>query len=901
MRLFFIKIFLSMGRWLFSLRYKVDVKGLELIDSKNLPNPGGILLLPNHPAHIDPILIVLYLWPKKQFRPLAIEYMYRQPFINTFMKLIKALPIPNFETSVNDIKLKKAEQVLQIMSRGLKRGQNFLLYPAGRLKHTGKELIGGASATQQLLKECPDCNVVLIRTVGLWGSRFSRAYTGKSPDFKKKMVEGILACIKNFIFFMPRRRVTLEFYPEPKDFPKTGSRIEVNRYLEKFYNQYPSEIGTTVTEEPINLVSSYFYKKEYPGVEYTKKRNKVLESLEITPKVEQDVFTHLSKLSGHKISEIKKDMSLSLDLGLDSLDIAQLVVHISEHYDVGEVYPEDLNTVQDALEVASGREKSTREYEEEDSDIVWPKEKRPLSTIPQGKTIPEAFFNVTDRMHNLAACGDDLLGILTYKRLKLAALVLSTQIAKLPGQKVGVLLPASAGAYIVILACLIAKKVPVMLNWTLGPKYLNHMMEEAEIKAVISSWKFLERLSYVELGDLAKKVHLLENIKKKIKLSQKLKGAFLSKLSSEKLMKMLKLNTINENDPAVILFTSGTESVPKGVPLSHKNILDNQRSAMQSVDINKDDVLFGILPPFHSFGFSVAGLLPILMGVKVAYYPDPTDSHALAKGIDRWKITIFCSAPSFLKGLLQVATKRELRTVRLFVTGAEKAPQELFDKVRNLGKNKEILEGYGITECSPIISINRPNQKAKGVGKPIGGVEIVTIHPETEELLSEHAEGELCVYGPNVFNGYLDKDKNPFIELNGKKYYRTGDLGKVDEEGYLILSGRKKRFTKIGGEMISFGALEHTIYQGLLNKGIKPEDSQVAVLASEREQEKTFLVLFTTQDIDAKEANAMLRDDGFSRIVKISQVHKLDEIPVMGTGKVDFRRLQSLVQTLENE
>lgn len=901
MRTLLIKVLCTLGRFLFSLRYKVEVKGLEDIEDKNFTKKGGVLFLPNHPAHVDPIMLGIHLWPKCAYRPLAIEYMYNQKVVHSFMRLMKALPIPNFESSVNDIKLKKAEQVMQIMQRGLKRGSSFMLYPAGRLKHTGKEVIGGASATHRLLQECPEANVVLIKTTGLWGSRFSRALTGQSPKFMQMVKEGALYVLKNFIFFMPRRRVLIEFSLEPKDFPKKGSRIELNRYLENWYNQYQSDIGTVVTEEPLTLVSNYFYKKSLPSIEYTEKRKKVLESLNITPEMEKIVFEQIGKLSGQKVDQIKNDMSLSLDIGLDSLDIAQMVVFISEQFDVGEVHPEDLDTVQDALEVAAGREKSVRVEPEEEKQVLWPKEKRPDPTVPSGKTLQEAFFNICDQMGNTAACGDDIVGILSYSKMKLSVLALASEIKKYSGEKVGILLPASAGAYIVILACLVAKKVPVMLNWTLGPKYLNHMVEVTGIKVVLSSWKFLERLTYVEVGDLAKKVHLLEKIKKKISLTQKLRAAFLSKLSSDKLLKILKLNRVNVEDPCVILFTSGTESTPKGVPLSHKNILENQRAGIQCVGVKKEDVFFGILPPFHSFGFSAAGLLPLLMGVRVAYYPDPTDSHGLAKGINRWKVSIFCSAPSFLKGLLQVATNKELSSLRMLVTGAEKAPQELFDKVEKLGGDKVLIEGYGITECAPIVCLTRPGQKPVGVGKVIPGISIRTIHPETKAILGPHEEGELCVAGPNVFSGYLEKEKDPFIEIEGTTYYRTGDIGHIDEEDNLILSGRMKRFAKIGGEMISLGALEETIHKGLKSKGVSSEKAHVSVLASENNATKAFLVLFTSQSIEPKEINHMLKAEGFSRIVKISQVYHLEEIPLMGSGKVDYRRLQSLVETLENQ
>jgi long-chain-fatty-acid--[acyl-carrier-protein] ligase len=306
-------------------------------------------------------------------------------------------------------------------------------------------------------------------------------------------------------------------------------------------------------------------------------------------------------------------------------------------------------------------------------------------------------------------------------------------------------------------------------------------------------------------------------------------------------------------------------------------------------------VLYGILPPFHSFGFSVAGLFPLLSGIKVAFYPDPTDSFALAEGLSRWKISIFCAAPSFIKGLFHAAKQEQLKSVRLFVSGAEKAPEPLFEKAKTISQNCKLVEGYGITECSPILSINRPNMPPKGVGRLLPEIELVTIHPETLQLLPKGSDGEICVRGPNVFRGYLGNPRSPFIELEGKQWYRTGDLGHLDIDGSLILSGRLKRFTKIGGEMISLGAVEEVIVKHLVaEKRISPNINSIAVCADEREEGKPRLVLFTTIAIEKEEANQILSQAGFSNLVKISIVKNIDEIPLMGAGKTDYRNLQGL-------
>ena len=482
--------------------------------------------------------------------------------------------------------------------------------------------------------------------------------------------------------------------------------------------------------------------------------------------------------------------------------------------------------------------------------------------------------------------------------MKIAALIFAKEIRKMEGKHIGVLLPASVGANILILAILLAGKVPVMLNWTLGPRYLNHMVSLTNTSAVISSWRFLEKLSSVEFGSLTKKLFLFEDIKKGITKAAKIGAAIQSMKRAPSLIKSLKLDRIGPDDEAVILFTSGTEANPKGVPLSNKNIISNLSEAMQGINLTSEDIMYGFLPPFHSFGFSVAGLFPLLIGMRVAFSPDPTDSYALAEGIGRWKATLFCAAPSFLKGILHAAKKEQLKTVRLFVTGAEKASKELYEKVAKLGKGKQLIEGYGITECSPILTLVRENKKAVGVGELVPGVEFCTVHPETlKKMKSVYDEGEICVRGPNVFKGYLGEQKDPFLEIDGKKWYCTGDLGYLDKDHNVILSGRLKRFTKIGGEMISLGGIEEIILKALHVKNIDlGEGSPLAVCAIEKEEGKTELVLVTTLDLKKTDVNLILKESGCSKIIKISKVKKIESIPLMGTGKTDYRFIQKIIE-----
>lgn len=829
-------------------------------------------------------------------RPLVVEYIFNLPFLKPLFRLVKALPIPNFESAVNEYKLQRGERALREMSEGLKRGDNFVIYPAGRLKGSAKELIGGASATHELLKECPDANVVLIRTTGLWGSSFSRALLDRSPPLKEMLIHGIKVIFKNLIFFTPRRLVTIEIEPNPEKMPRGDvSRIELNRFLENWYNRYPDAKGNIHEAEPLKLVSYSRWKEELPEVFSPKKRENHFGGTHISEKTREKVYREIRKILDKPDLEIKVDMHLAFDLGMDSLNIAELITYMTKIFDLDQLHPEDLETVGTILELAEGG-KQVQVPKVPPPEFSWKEElDRPLPMLPLGKTIPEAFLNSCQRMGEYLACGDDLVGTISYNRLKKAALVLAQYFRTWKEDRVAILLPASLGAYLAILALQIAGKTPVMLNWTLGPRYLEGMMELSGAQKILTSWKFLERLANVQFGTCLDKLVLLEDVRKDLTLLMKLRGLFLTKCSVRYVLKHLGLHKADENSPCVILFTSGTEAAPKGVPLSHKNIISNQRSAMQCIDLNAKDVIYGILPPFHSFGFSVAGLFPLLGGIRVAFYPDPTDSFALAEGIKRWNITFFCSAPSFTKGLFHAAKAGDLTSIRYFVSGAEKAPQELFDRIAQLRSQAKLLEGYGITECSPILSLNRPNLPHKGVGRIIPDIELITIHPETLKPLPEGVDGEICVRGPNIFNGYLGNPRTPFIEIDRKLWYRTGDLGHLESTGCLILSGRLKRFTKIGGEMISLGAVEEVIAKELIAKGrISQDVPSIAVVADEKEEGKPRLILIAIIDFNKEEANQILQEAGFSNLVKIKDVKKIEAIPIMGAGKTDYRTLEGL-------
>lgn len=881
-------------------RYRIEVKGLEKLNANNLNREGGVLVLPNHPCiFVDPVIATLSVLPKFTIRPMIVEYMYYYPVVNTLMHHMNALPIPDFDISSNTLKRKRSGQVIAEVIKGLKAGDNFLIYPAGRIKATSYESIGGASGIHTILHETPEANIVLMRLEGLWGSKFSRALTGAKPIMFPTMWWGVKQVLKNLLFFTPRRKVTVVVEPAPEDFPRNGTRLEINQWLEKWYNK-PDGLTEQIGEYPgdsLVLVPYSCWTRKMPQVrvEEDHESKRRVDLTKIPQAIQEKVIAKIAMMTDNVPSSIRVDMSLSNDLGMDSLDTAELAVFLHDQFDLMTVPVKELTTVGRVMGIAAKQIVCKEPLVSELADMrKWytpiPHERREM---PPGETIPEVFINNCKLHKKLPACGDARSGILSYNDMLVRALILAEKVKKMPGKHIGIMLPSSVVASLAVIAIQLAGKVPVMVNWTVGPRHLDSVVKLSDPKVILSSWAFIDRLEGVDLTPIEDRLILLEDMRREISLLDKVKAALLAKKSTASILRHLK-TAPKESDEAVILFTSGTESMPKGVPLTHRNILENQRAALTDIALFSDDVMYGILPPFHTFGFSVSCLLPILAGIRVAFYPDPTDGKALAQGFESWGITIMCGAPTFIKNLFASAMPSQLKTMRLCVSGAERIPPELIEMLRGIGKEDSLIEGYGITECAPVLTMNRPERTRKGVGQPLHNVELLVVHPETLEEVPRNTQGLILARGPNVFAGYLNPGlESPFVEVNGKTWYRTGDLGDLDEKGYLTISGRLKRFIKLGGEMISLSSIEDALLQMAPQKGWVgiQEGPVLAICAKESENEKTKVYLFTKFPVSLEEVNKALRDAGFSNLVRISAVQQIEDIPIMGTGKVNYRLL----------
>ncbi|NLF40098.1 AMP-binding protein, partial [bacterium] len=742
-------MFTSLFSWcvqgLLWLRYRVEVRGLERI-----PRRRGTLIMPNHPAEIDPVIVTALFWRRFTPRPVMLEDFYTIPGLNALFKVLRAIAVPNMEYGQSSFKLRRLEHSLESVITALEHGDNVLMYPAGRLWRQDHEVIGGASAMHMILQRIPDLPMVLVRTRGLWGSSFSWAFNNGRPSLAQAFGNGAKALLKNLIFFTPRRRVTITCEPAPPGFPRTGDKAAINAWLDAWYN---AEGPDALTLVPYSLWSRTPPKIAQKGQAEEADLSRVPDA------VKNAVSADIAKMLKCDPAAVSAGKSLRADLGMDSLQLAEVVWWLDEKFGVTEIDLNELTTVGAVMAIAAGGTAGGEAHIEPAPKAWRIGAHRPLPAVAPGETIQEAFLRTCDRMGSCPACADDLSGVTTFRKLKTGALALADVVRELPGERVGVMLPASVAADVVILGVLLAGKVPVMINWTLGERNLQHVVDASGVTTVLSSYRFIERLDNVELAPVEPMLVFLEEVRRdRITLGAKLKAAWHARASAGRLLARYPCSSCSGDDPAVILFTSGSENRPKGVPLTHHNILSNIRGALKAFPFSHRDVLYGFLPPFHSFGFTVSSIAPAVTGLLACHHPNPTEGRRLARGIAKWKPTLLCGTPTFIKGILRVASPKQLASMRYFVAGAEKAPDDLFDAVDRLGTGACVLEGYGITECSPVLTLNRPGDPRDGVGLPLDGVELRIVNIDSREPLPPGQQGLVLARGPNVFNGYLEAD-----------------------------------------------------------------------------------------------------------------------------------------------
>ena len=866
-------------RAVLSLRYRVTVTGKREV----FRHPGPYLVLPNHPAFADPINLITHLWPAFRIRPLVLETNFRNPVLAPFAWILRAIKIPALVTASAEER-KQAEVAMANVIAALKAGENVVLWPSGRLSRDGRDHLGGARAAADILAAVPNATVVLARSRGLWGSSFSRAQTQQELKLVGQLLKGVAWMLANLLFFMPRRRYTIALEAFPAGRRPEPTREAINPWLEAWFNaDLPAApAGETPTFVPYHFL---FGRRtfDFPPVPVAAE----VDASSVKPATIAAVGELIAeKLKRPLTDDEKKPDTTFAQLGIDSLDAMEITLHVEQRFGFsGDAVPTKLG---DLWALAEGQVEHGEAKPAPDAWFAPPAETGKMEIL--GETVGEAFVNRAVRSRRDVAAADDRAGVLTYERLLVGARVMAERFRAYDEPNVGLLMPASVAADIALMGLHLAGKLPVVLNWTTGPTNLEHAVTLMKLKRVVTSKAFIDRTNIVVPG--AEFVYL-EDVRKsvgKIELLSRLLGGRWFPASAKR--KALRYAVTDPSAAAVVLFTSGSEKAPKAVPLTHANVIANNRATAEFVKLTRADSLLGFLPLFHSFGHTVAALLPLLSGVRLLHHPDPTDANGLVRKIAGYKPTVICATPTFFGFILDRAKPGELDSLTCVVVGAERCPDAVFEKAKTMTPNGEILEGYGITECSPIVAANPPGRTRRGtIGVPLPGVEVCVTELDTQKVLPAGERGMMHVSGPNVFPGYLGEDaSNPFAEFDGKTWYVTGDLASLDADGYITFHGRLKRFIKAGGEMISLPALEEPFA-----RKYPPTDAgpRVAVEGVELPGGGRKVVLFTTEDISDREANALLQAEGFRGVMRLDEVRREPAIPVLGTGKTDYKQLRA--------
>ncbi|MGM0462529.1 MAG: AMP-binding protein [Fibrobacterota bacterium] len=501
------------------------------------------------------------------------------------------------------------------------------------------------------------------------------------------------------------------------------------------------------------------------------------------------------------------------------------------------------------------------------------------------KTLHETFIDTAQRHKECVAVYDRATNQeFTYNRLLTASCILSDRIRHSTKDSfIGILMPSSAGGIISTLAVLMAGRIPVMLNYSTGlRRNCTYARDVCGFSTIISSRKLLDKLDEPVMDDML----LIEDILKKLTFLNKLVGGIKKSFAS------FCTASPDPDDTAFILFTSGSEKEPKAVQLTHRNILSNVEDINKTFEFSDQDIFMSLLPYFHVYGLTSNFWLPLLKGCSLVAEPNPLAYRAIVQDITRYKASVIAATPTFFMGYARQARKDAFASVRIAMSGGDSLPASLMDEYRERF-GITLLEGYGTTETSPVITVNTPeNHKPGTIGRPLPSVEVKIVDINSGEELPPGSRGKIMVRGDLVMKGYYNNIEETALRIH-QGWYDTGDLGIMDEEGFIRHQGRLKRFVKVGAEMISLVAVESQL-DSLLS-----EESTCCVVDIPDPRRGARIVAAVTEKVHKRKIKRELRRL-LPSIAIPSEYIFMEELPLMASGKVDFREVTRLCREILN-
>jgi acyl-[acyl-carrier-protein]-phospholipid O-acyltransferase/long-chain-fatty-acid--[acyl-carrier-protein] ligase len=531
----------------------------------------------------------------------------------------------------------------------------------------------------------------------------------------------------------------------------------------------------------------------------------------------------------------------------------------------------------------------------------------------QFTNISSSWIDTVKRQSNKVALSDNMGIELSAKQLLVGAISLSKQIkSACEAQNVGLILPTSSAGVLMNMATLLAGKTIVNLNYTASLQSLLAAQEQAAIKQIYTSKRFIQKLEKrgIDLAPLFENVELfyVEDMSKEISKAQKIRRLVAVSVLPTFLLKWIYAPQTDASEVAAILFSSGSEGAPKGVMLTHANILANLKQVADVINTQSSDVILGSLPLFHAFGLTVTQFLPLIEGVPLVCYADPTDAAGIGKIVAKHKATIMCATSTFLR---LYSKNRKLNplmfdSLRIVVAGAEKLNQQVKVEFESKFK-KDILEGYGTTETTPVASVNMPDHlhpkawqvqvggKLGTVGMPLPGTSFKIVDPSTFEPLSTGEAGMVLIGGAQVMLGYLndpEKTQEVIKEIDGQRWYVSGDKGQLDEDGFLTIVDRYSRFAKLGGEMVSLSATEQAIIDA------NQADIELVAVNLQDDKKGETIILLHEGELDVARLKKLMLEKGVNPLMIPKVWHQVDLVPKLGAGKTDFSQAKILATEL---
>jgi len=507
-------------------------------------------------------------------------------------------------------------------------------------------------------------------------------------------------------------------------------------------------------------------------------------------------------------------------------------------------------------------------------------------------TLATRFLQSAKRRWSAFCMADSTGRELTFGRALVGSLLLAKAIRRdVPaGGSIGLLLPASVGGALANIAASIAGRVPVNLNFTAGRDAMAAAIDRCDIAVVLTSRTFLSKAGIPQMAGMV----FLEDVMQQTSAPSRITTLIAARLLPASLIARLFLSPADADSLATVIFSSGSTGTPKGVMLTHRNVLANIDAANALFRLGPDDVVLGVLPFFHSFGYTVTLWLPLVVGFGAAYHPNPTDAKTIGEMGGRFRATLLVSTPTFCAAYARKCQPEQFATLRLAIVGAER----LREPIACAFKEKfgvDLIEGYGCTEMAPVVAVNVPDAGGAGsragtVGRPLPGISAKVVNPDTGDGPLIGKEGLLLVTGPNQMRGYLG-EPDLTREALRDGWYVTGDIATIDEDGFIRITDRLSRFSKIAGEMVPHMKIEEQL-QALL----ADPHSCVVTAVPDAVRGERLVALYTDRDTPAQDVWERLSRCGLPKlwIPKREDLHIVDAIPTLGTGKVDLRAVRQV-------